>query len=196
MSILRDKRPSVHSLLGCRLPRKPRLFGAGILPAYEDGQVHYGSLGLPTPLPVDPPTHQASTAERDYEAACVAVAGGRAEWLTSRPSVPDRNYFDEPPTDETPDEIPVGGAYWSEELGHLESLLAHATTARRAEIERRMDGIMGMVAPRLEAERLQAESLERQLAESWALDQIEAGAERFDGRDWEEHELCRIGGGR
>lgn len=53
-----------------------------IRPAYEDDRFHYGSLGLPRPLPVNPPVYEPTVSERDYEAACQAVAGRRAEWIT------------------------------------------------------------------------------------------------------------------
>lgn len=160
MSILRDKRPSVHSLLGCKLPRPRRTFGIGLV---------------------------------DF---------------------PDGPYDDEP--NELPlsayhevDEPESGDIFWNSELEHLEGLLASATPARRTEIEKRIDGVLGMLGlptptrtPRLyepepsdrlwwamEREREERESYERQLAASWALDQIEAGAQRHD---WEEQEACRV----
>jgi hypothetical protein len=218
------RRPSLFNLVGSKLPKPHRPFGAGILPSFEDDACHWGSLGLGRPAPIDQPIYSASKHERDYETAYQAVSGKRAEWLTSRPSVPDRNYFDEcpelppsafhdawPPDSDTEywtartafddacqveaDNEPAGHVYWNAELEHLESLLPHATAARRAEIERRIAGVMGMLNPPTSTT-LTAESLERQQEAYYQMGLMEdamAGG-RYDGRDWEEQELCRVRG--
>lgn len=128
------------------------------------------------------------------------------------PELPDSLWY-EPETDDPTDAEPAtGDVYWTEELEHLEGLLPLATPLRRAEVERRIDGILAMLGlpaparkPRLyepdapdrlwwalETERLAAESFERQMAEAWTMAEIEAGAERFDGR-YTDEDMANVG---
>lgn len=96
-------------------------------PAYEDGQVHWGSLGLGRPVPKDFPVHCPGTAEQHYEEAYTAVLGGRAQWVGAKPTA---------------------DGFWSDELVHLEAMLPHATPARQAAINRRINGVLAMILAR------------------------------------------------
>jgi hypothetical protein len=68
-------------------PATSRRFGAGIArDPYAPNECHWGSLALPRPLPWVPTIHETTTHEQAYEAACQAVAGRRAEWISSAPA--------------------------------------------------------------------------------------------------------------
>ncbi len=82
MPSLTYRRPSVHTILGSGLTRKPRTapFGSGVLPA-PLARTPRAVFGLPPLPPVTFAVIRPTAAQLAYEAAIEAVAGGRARWL-------------------------------------------------------------------------------------------------------------------